>query len=62
MEPPSPGRVGFNCDDSSAGSSQRKCQGTGSSPDLDYQLAGPGTDGVNEPPDLTPVNEEILSE
>ncbi len=62
MKPPSPGGIGFDRDDSSAGSSQGKSQGTCASPDLDYQLAGSGTDRINEPADLISINEEILSE
>lgn len=61
-EPPGPGGVGFDRDDSSPGSSQWKSQGTCASPDLDYQLAGSGTDGINEPADLISINEEVLSE
>jgi hypothetical protein len=41
---------------------ERKGQGTSASADLDDQLAGMDTNGINEPVDLRSVNEEILAE
>lgn len=60
-EPPNPGGVGFDRDDSNAGSSQWKSQGTCASPYLNYQFAWPGADGINKPADLISINEEVLA-
>lgn len=58
----SPVSIGFDRDDPSASSSQWKGQGTCSSPDFDYEFTGTGLDRINEPADLTSINEEVLSE
>lgn len=62
VELASPVGVGFDRDDSSAGSSQWKRQGTCASPYFDYEFTGTGMDRLNEPADLTSINEEVLSE
>lgn len=62
VELANPGRVGFDRDDSSAGSSQWKGQGACASPDFDYEFTVTDTDRINEPADLTSINEEVLSE
>lgn len=62
MELASPGGVGFDRDDPSAGSSHWKRQGACASSDFDDEFTGAGMDRIDEPADLTPINEEILSE
>lgn len=62
VELASPGEVGLDRDDPSAGLSHWKSQGACASPDFDYEFTGAGMDRINEPADLTSINEEVLSE
>jgi hypothetical protein len=62
MKLPSPDGVSLDRYNGGACLEEWKGQGTSAGADLDDQLAGMDTNGINEPVDLRSVNEEVLAE